>query len=809
MLALALATLAASSCGKTRAKTKEKTYPVAGVIVETSGEADIRPAGTYYWLPGAAGSAVMYGDSVSKGRGGGLVMVLAAGGLLRAGEATDFALDKGALGALAIDLWRGSSALELQAGTSAEIKTPAATITSAKSAGKSESCVLDVRAEPSGPTTLTVIKGSAKMEGAGSVTTVQAPNQSVCEQGKQPSKPSKVQADVPAGGFAFLAGLQTAKYFRNEATRDKTEDDARSKIAVDPGEAWSYVNLGRALLDKGDTNAADTAFRKALEIKPGFSQALAGLGRAALLTGRWDEAADFYEQARLADGESLDALLGTADSALGAGKLQDAVKRYKDTLEVDQQSQSALTGLAIVKMLQGETDIAADDLARAIEVEPAHTAALQVQACVYALGGNLGQAVACLKRAIDSSPDDYRVRSAIADMYFVTGLDDPAHLAYKRLADSEDRPLMVSGFQGMGCVAEATGDVKGAIGDWTKAQELIPDRSAILENLGQAQLIAGDPAAAIAALSKAVSADGTDWFARELLARAFLAAGENTRAVDQARVAAGLAPGEWSTHLVLGLALDACGSKDQGATELDRALALKPKEKLPAAEHALLAEAFKRQGKSAEALSEYRQAQALAPGDGTYHRLAGEMLTELKRTSEALSEYRKAIQASPGDVLSQVRYAEALYASGQKDEAIKALQTAVRQNPNDADPRRLLGQYLLNDNDVEGALFQLDAAVGTPGTRPDLLAASLITRGNAKDRKEDFAGAIEDYSRAISTDPGRGDAWFYLAGDLERTGKVADARTAYANAAQLCGPRPEWKKFYEEASARLAQLDAR
>lgn len=805
-IALALVAVVVSSCGTTRARAKEKSYAVAAVVLESPGRFDIRPQGADYWLPGAPGSVVFYGDTVRNGMGGGIILGLSAGGTLRAGEMSDFSVVKGPASLTTVDVERGEVWLDVPQGKTARVTTPAVKATSSRVGAKSGTCYFGVAVAPAGPTTVTAEAGSVKVEGGGSSVRLDAGSQTVCEQGKSPSKPAKAEASAPVGGLAFLVGLQSGPYFRNEATRDKTEEDARAKISVDPADAWSYVNLGRAQIDAGNTIDAVTNFKKALELKPGFAQALAGLGTAALRDAKWSEASTYYDQARLADRSSLEAVLGEANSALGAGALDEAEKWYKGTLELDPQSHLALTGLGTVKMLRGELTDARDDLVNALDIEPSHIPAMRVLSYIYSLQGNLDRSITYLKKAVDANADDYGVRSDIAGRYARAAMNDEAKNAFKSLAESEDKAQMAAGFQGLGAVAQGSGDLKGAITDWSKAQDLTPDRPAVLENLGQANMLACEPAAAIAALFKAASVDINDWRAHQMLARAYLEAGSAAQALPEARVAASLAPSEWTAHLVLGLALQATGATAEATTELERALELKPTTKLSAIDHVMLAEAFASEGKNSQALAEYKAAEALSPTEGAYHSLAGDVLTGMQRLKEALDEYRKAVELDPTDPAARIKLANALYASGQKNEAIQLLKQAVEKNPNDPATRLQLAQYLLADNDIEGAMFQLDAAAAAPGIQPQVLASVLVLQGNALDRKEDFASAVADYSRAVATDPGRGDAWFYMAGDLERTGKPADARTAYANAASLCKDRPEWKRFYDESVSKLSTL---
>lgn len=803
LLAILLAAALVSSCGNARAKVKTKSYPVAGVVVEAPGHFDTWPEGRDCWIPGAPGAAILYGDTVKNGTGGGLVLLLSSGGTVRAGEMSDFKVSKGTKGTPVVDVERGE--VWVDGSSSTEVLAPSTKVTSSGAKVKSDNRVAGVKVVPAGTTTVVAARGAESVVSYGTSVTLKEGMECVCEQGK-PLQPVKTSAVAPAGGLAYIIGLQSTPYFRNEATRSKAEDEARAKLAIDPNDAWSNVNLGRALLDAGKTADAEASFTHALDINKGFSQAFAGLGRAALVEGRWGQAAKLYEQARMADRSSPEALIGAANSALGLGDMREAQKWYKAALDNDSQNQLALSGLGAASLLTGDLTEATDNLEKSVRAEPSNVPALVLLSLTSALKGNLEPSATYLKRAADVKADDLGVRSTLADRYLRMDMAEDARVAFKRLTESDDRGMMSAGFQGMGAVAQHAGNLKDVLVDWAKAQDLMPDRTALLEDLGEAHLLVGQTDAAVTTLARATVVDINDWRAHEMLARADLAGGMNAGAVSEGQAAVKLAPDQWSAHLVLGLALEASGARDDAARQFDIALNLKPDGKFSAAEHALLADSLSREGKTDEALAEYRAAQSINPSEGAYYRLAGDMLLELNRTADAIAQYRKAVEVDSKDSLANVKLAAALYKSGKKTEAVGVLQRAVRKDPNDPTPRQLLGQYLLADNDVDGALFQLDAAASMQGIQPSLLASVLVTRGNAKDRKEDFAGAMADYARAISTDPGRGDAWFYLAGDLERTGKTPDARTAYSNAATLCKDKADWKKFYDESIAKVNQL---
>lgn len=794
------------SCAKTRTAAPEKKWPVAGVVLESRAKADLRAQGSDVWLPAPCASVVLDGDTLRNQNGGGLIVSLSEGGSMRAGEASDLLLRRGTGGMTEVVLNRGEVWLEGGGREGFTVITPAATVRAKESGPGERECSFSVLAQPAGPTTVTVVKGAGKVECGGGVADAPQGTVVTCKPGQAPEDPVAGVPAAPHGGYSFFVGLQTTPYFRNAGTRDRMEDEARSRLSVEPDDAWSFVSLGRVFCDAGNSSEARDAFSKALELKQGFSQAHAGLGMLALKEGHWLEAREEYEQARLADRSSLDALLGCSNSALGMGDLPEAVKWYKEALETDPESHLSLTGLAIANLLEGDPGVAGDNLRQALAARPGHVPALLVSSIVASLKGNVSGSLASLKRAADAAPDDAGARAALACAYARTGASEQATAAFRQLSESEDPRRALEGLQGLGCVKYSRGEVADAIDDWTAAREISGEDPSVLQDLAQGRMLSDDTASASAILAETVARDPADWWGRVLLARACLVNGDSAQALEHARVASELAPSEWSAHLVYGIALEACGFPEDAARELEKAMALRPEGELTAFYHVLLAEGLVKLDRKEEALAEYERAQRAAPDDGIYHRMAAELLFAMGRRSDALAEYREAVKLSPDDVLSRVLLAEVLFDTGKKDEAIEMLQRAVSGNPNDARARIFLGRYLVEDGDVEGALFQLDAVTRSTGASPELLAEALVISGNARDRKEDYAGALNEYNRAVAADASRGDAWYYMAADLEKLGRPAEAKAAYEKAAQLCTSRPEWKKFAEESGAKLNAL---
>ncbi|MGH7273646.1 MAG: tetratricopeptide repeat protein, partial [Nitrospiria bacterium] len=64
---------------------------------------------------------------------------------------------------------------------------------------------------------------------------------------------------------------------------------------IDPSEI-TFFGLGRALLDEGNNEEADRAFRRAIELKPDYTAAYLLLGESLQNLNRLEEAIQVYEQ---------------------------------------------------------------------------------------------------------------------------------------------------------------------------------------------------------------------------------------------------------------------------------------------------------------------------------------------------------------------------------------------------------------------------------------------------------------------------------------------------------------------------------
>lgn len=801
-LAVVLAlSLAAASCGRPQ-EARERPDPLTAVVTGLTGGLQVRPAGKEAWLAGGLAVPLYAGDMIATSSGADLLLSFPDGLVAMAGPDSILRFLAGSR-AGRIELTRGRLRLEAGEGTSGlSIETPAAT---AEASGAS----FDIDVAPGGTTVLRVKGGTVGFTGAGGRgVTVRALEQSEASPGGSPGAPAPAGAQQDgglSGGLRSLVELQTDRYFTYEDSRENAETDARSAIAVDPLDAWARVNLGRALLDAGQKAEAGAEFIKAVEIDPRFPQALCGIGKIALVDGDWQRASGFYTEARRSDRTSLEAVFGLGLAALGTGDLAGADRWFKEALEVDSQDARSWVALGFVELLRSDVEAAATDMTSALEIDADFWRAYLGRALAATLSRDRAGAMRELESAAGPGKADPRVLNCLGVRSLREGKAAEASAYFRRLQDAEDSATRMAGFQNTGAVALSGGRAKAAAGDLQKSLELVPGTGAYLD-LAAARLDLGEYVTALEASAGALACDPSCWYCHELQATVYLEAGMPVEAAAAAQRALELNPRAWVSRAVLGIAMVSTGAAAQARSEFTAALEYAPGEAATASELGFLGAAYQGAREFEKALEAYRDASKAANGDGSYHRYAGDVLAAMERESDALEEYREALRLDPSDENARISVASILRAGGDREKAERELLTGIDRDGDSASLRRVLAENLLEDGDAPGALVHLEAARSIPGLPPGVLAQLLVLEGNAHDHTEDFLPAIDAYALAVAHDPSRGDAWFYMAGDLERAGRPAEAKAAYERALELCRPRPEWQKFHAESAAKLNLL---
>ncbi len=767
LVLLLAASVLASSCGKVREKEKEP-YPVAALIVQAGGDPGIRTVDRDCWLSGDAGVSLFSRDTVCTGPDSGLTLILLDGTMLYFGRGADFHLVTGQGGGGGVEVTRGEVWLKSgKEGNPPVLTTPDVTVTCSRSAEND----FGINVEPGGATTVDVAGGSATVCGEAGTVTVEKGETSICGPGEVPSK-GKAPEGVGsgAGGFPSFVDMLTDPYFSDEAARDNTESEAMARIDVAPMDAWAHLNLGRAFLDADRVDEAGKEFEAALSLDPQFAQAHSGIGKMELMEGNWSQAMDAYSGARRADRLSLEAVFGMGQSALGEGDLGEAEKWYKEALDIEQVDDSTWVALGIVKFLKHDFETAVDDWKKAVSIDPLNTRAYIPMAYLYSLEQEADLAESYFKKALEVDPGDCQAWDSLGIQYIRLDRLEKATDCFRNQQEAGGKS---AGYQNLGVVDRTRGEKRKALGNWDKARDLAPDRLLAQINLGEVHLSLGEDRKALEFFTRAVQIDPGYWYPHQWLAMTYLAGGMFAEAQSESRESILLNSLDWASHVMLGLALAGQSGQVTGesAAELEKGRKLAGEELSPSG-HALIGMSYQCEG-------EY---------------------------TRALEQYRKAIELDAADTEARMNVARVLILQGDSASAVAELSRAVRQEPDDPALRCMLARSLLEEGDPDSALDELEAAMLIEGLPVETVTEILVLRGNAYDWREGFEAAIAEYTRAVAGNPARGDAWFYLAGDLERTGRAAEARDAYAKALELCSGNEQWREFATQSAEKLNQI---
>jgi tetratricopeptide (TPR) repeat protein len=125
-------------------------------------------------------------------------------------------------------------------------------------------------------------------------------------------------------------------------------------------------------------------------------------------------------------------------------------------------------------------------------------------------------------------------------------------------------------------------------------------------------------------------------------------------------------------------------------------------------------------------------------------------------------------------------------------------QDTVRKRPDNPRAHNSVGQVLLDQGDIAGAIEAFDRSIAL-----ETDARAITGRGNALKQLGNLEAALADYDRAIANDPQFHSAWFNRGVLLAEMGQIDQALADYTQAIEL---RPESPKPYHNRAALFSQM---
>ncbi len=319
------------------------------------------------------------------------------------------------------------------------------------------------------------------------------------------------------------------------------------------------------------------------------------------------------EQALEARGRNLPearALLEQGTKLAREGDLEGAATALARAVELDPDLADAHFNLAVVERRRGRADAAIAEFQRVIELVPDDADAYVRLGLLYFDRKAYGEAIQAYGRAATYDKESLEAWVGLAESYEVSGNASAAVPAYQRaiaLAGKDERLL----YPGLYRTAMQSGNGPVAVQTARKLQSLQGGHDTFAA-LGEALLLNGEPAAAIAEFQKAVALRPTSARTFGRLGAAYARAGQIDAAIQQYVRALQLAPDDPTLYRDLSRVYADQGQMDLAIVTLrDGVAAAKAAPSLQAAMTEELAGLYERAGMAAEAAQAHAQARAL------------------------------------------------------------------------------------------------------------------------------------------------------------------------------------------------------
>ncbi|MHC4662912.1 MAG: tetratricopeptide repeat protein [Planctomycetota bacterium] len=247
--------------------------------------------------------------------------------------------------------------------------------------------------------------------------------------------------------------VEAAERYLLEDKVSAAEKEIEKALKADPNHAPAHNLSGLISQSKGDNDAAEASFKKALEcdakfhiarlylaelytatdrldeaakeleklIKENskFTDAYAALARVHILQENYRKAVDILAKGKKTAGDTaeMEFLLGTAYIGLGPSRFDDSEKAFLESIRLKSDYVDSYVALADLYMEDGEYTKAAEKLVEALRHDGEHPEANYLYGRLSILRKQYARAMVALKKALEADPDNMDAHREIGLLY--------------------------------------------------------------------------------------------------------------------------------------------------------------------------------------------------------------------------------------------------------------------------------------------------------------------------------------------------------------------------------------------------------
>lgn len=579
---------------------------------------------------------------------------------------------------------------------------------------------------------------------------------------------------------AKLSYLEKGKAYMNKGSYSSAAIEFRNALKIDPKYTEAYVQLAQADLRLADGSGAFNSLQSAIEIDPNRTDARILRGNIYMLAARQQRKPEYYSNAEddanfilKQDPQNAQAhhLLG---SVLTAEKKYDvALQEFSTVAKLEPTKASPYMEIGLVQIALQRWPDAEQSFKKAVELEPRAAQTYVDLANCYRAQKNISEAEKVFQQGAQNVPGNIDIYLNWAATLASEGKAPDAEATLKVLRDQSPKSVDV---------ATAIGDyylqrnlVGQSLGEYQRGLSIDPKSLLIQQKMEDVYLTTGKTEQAAqmdVALMQQAPNDSTNKINH---GRLLIAHGKFQEAVTSFQKTVADAANSNEAHYYLGMAYWKNGETDQANAEFQNALRISAG--LPIALRAL--------AQLNDSLQHYSVAQIYAQelvqdnsSDPFDRLLLGETLLRLGKNKEAEEQFLAAKQMSPNNPAPYVDMGLLYQAENKFQDAEKELQTALKMAPQDSSALDQYVALLVSHGNQSKAVSIVQQFIAM---NPKDSHANLTLSGVQLEAKN-YSAASAAAEQAIQLDPDSVLPYLQLGEVLRRQGDGNGAIQAYERA---------------------------
>ena len=186
-------------------------------------------------------------------------------------------------------------------------------------------------------------------------------------------------------------------------------------LAIDPDYPDAHYNLGNAYMSLGKLDEAIIHYRQMIEVESGYAPAHVNLGNALRAKGEFAAAAQHYFRAQTIDPHNPATYNNLGTLMLTLKRYSEATHMFEEALRVDPNHVSSLNNLGLALRALGKPKEASQHFLQAIALQPDFTEAHYNLGLAWRALGRTKEAVQHFRKALELQPDFSRAQRALHD----------------------------------------------------------------------------------------------------------------------------------------------------------------------------------------------------------------------------------------------------------------------------------------------------------------------------------------------------------------------------------------------------------